>query len=110
MRLLSLPRARRAPAPGWSTATASIPLFDGWLDGADVDPEALEDLRRRAAALEGAVGIPLSDVEPVAPISDPGKVVCVGLNYREHASRGRRPAPDQADPVLEVRQCGHRRR
>ena len=65
-----------------------IPLFDGWLDGVDVGPEALEDLRRRAAVLEGAVGVPLADVEVIAPIPDPGKVVCVGLNYREHATEG----------------------
>jgi 2-keto-4-pentenoate hydratase/2-oxohepta-3-ene-1,7-dioic acid hydratase in catechol pathway len=75
-----------------------IPLFDGWLDGSEVGPEALEDLRRRAAVLEGAAGIPLADVEPIAPIPDPGKVVCVGLNYKEHASEGGGPLPTK--PIL----------
>ena len=65
-----------------------IPLIEGLLDGADFDPDALDYLRQRAAALEGAVGIALGDVEPVAPVSEPGKIVCVGLNYRAHATEG----------------------
>ena len=32
------------------------------------------------------------------PIPRPGKIVCVGLNYREHASEGGRPAPTR--PLL----------
>ena len=70
-----------------------IPVFDGFLSGLDLDPEVLGDLRRRAAALEGAVGISLDDVELIAPIPAPGKIVCVGLNYREHATEGGRPPP-----------------
>jgi 2-keto-4-pentenoate hydratase/2-oxohepta-3-ene-1,7-dioic acid hydratase in catechol pathway len=75
-----------------------IPVFDGFLTGLDLDPEALDDLRRRAAVLEGAAGIPLDEVELVAPIPFPGKVVCVGLNYRDHAAEGGRPAPKR--PLL----------
>jgi 2,4-didehydro-3-deoxy-L-rhamnonate hydrolase len=86
------------PGTGLVNGDRLTPLFDGWLAGEDFGPEALEDLRRQAAALEGAVGIPLSDVEPIAPISDPGKVVCVGLNYREHASEGGGPLPTK--PIL----------
>jgi len=33
-----------------------------------------------------------------APVSDPEKVVCVGLNYRDHAEEGGNPIPDT--PVL----------
>jgi len=76
----------------------AIPLIDGWLDHGDLEPEALEDLRRRAAALQGAVGIALDDVELIAPFPDPGKIVCVGLNYREHATEGGRSAPTR--PLL----------
>ena len=66
-----------------------IPVFDGFLSGLDLDPESLDDLRRRAAALEGAVGIQSDEVDLIAPIPLPGKIVCVGLNYREHVGRGR---------------------
>jgi 2-keto-4-pentenoate hydratase/2-oxohepta-3-ene-1,7-dioic acid hydratase in catechol pathway len=75
-----------------------IPVFDGFLTGLDLDPEALEDLRRRAAVLDGAAGIPLDEVELVAPIPFPGKIVCVGLNYRDHAAEGGRPPPTR--PLL----------
>ena len=70
-----------------------IPLFDGFLSGLDLDPESLDDFRRRAATLEGATGIPLDDVDLVAPLTIPGKVICVGLNYRDHVVEGGRPAP-----------------
>ena len=70
-----------------------IPLIDGWLEATDLEPEGLDDLRHRADALEGAVGIALADVELVAPFPDPGKIVCVGLNYREHVAEGGRPGP-----------------
>jgi 2-keto-4-pentenoate hydratase/2-oxohepta-3-ene-1,7-dioic acid hydratase in catechol pathway len=75
-----------------------IPLFDGFLSGIDLDPDSLDDFRRRAATLSGAAGIPLDDVELVAPLPIPGKIVCVGLNYREHVAEGGRPGPKR--PLL----------
>lgn len=40
----------------------------------------------------------LDQVEQLAPVGDPGKDVCVGLNYRNHAEEGDNPIPDE--PVL----------
>jgi len=34
----------------------------------------------------GAPSHPLSAVEVLVPIPDPGKIVCIGLNYRKHAA------------------------
>jgi 2-keto-4-pentenoate hydratase/2-oxohepta-3-ene-1,7-dioic acid hydratase in catechol pathway len=75
-----------------------IPLFDGFLTGMDLDPDSLDDFRRRAATLEGAAGIPLDDVELVAPLPVPGKIVCVGLNYSDHVAEGGRAGPTR--PLL----------
>jgi 2-keto-4-pentenoate hydratase/2-oxohepta-3-ene-1,7-dioic acid hydratase in catechol pathway len=75
-----------------------IPLFDGFLTGMDLDPDSLDDFRRRAATLDGAAGIPLDDVELVAPLPVPGKIVCVGLNYSDHVAEGGRPGPTR--PLL----------
>ena len=75
-----------------------VPILDWFLTGIDLDPEALDDMRRRAAALDGAVGINLDDVEIIAPFPVPGKIVCVGLNYREHVAEGGRPGPTR--PLL----------
>ncbi|QPV62014.1 fumarylacetoacetate hydrolase family protein [Halosimplex litoreum] len=38
------------------------------------------------------------DLDRHAPVTDPEKVVCVGLNYRDHAEEGGNPIPDT--PVL----------
>ena len=65
-----------------------IPLLDGTLADFDLDPEALDELGRRAAALEGAAGLPVDELELIAPFPTPGKIVCVGLNYREHVTEG----------------------
>lgn len=50
------------------------------------------------AETTGAGLLDADAVEPLAPVDDPGKVVCVGLNYRDHAEEGDNPIPDE--PVL----------
>ena len=73
-------------------------------------PRATRDLlgqwnwRRKAAlaveyARETGIGrYDADDLDRHAPVRDPGKVVCVGLNYRDHAEEGDNPIPDE--PVL----------
>lgn len=39
-----------------------------------------------------------SEIDSHAPVTDPGKVVCVGLNYRDHAEEGDNLVPET--PVL----------
>jgi 2-keto-4-pentenoate hydratase/2-oxohepta-3-ene-1,7-dioic acid hydratase in catechol pathway len=43
-------------------------------------------------------GTPIDELELLAPVPRPGKVIAVALNYREHASEGGRDAPPA--PVL----------
>ena len=63
----------------------------------DVGPRALEALR--AAADPGRIadeGRPLDEIELLAPVPRPGKVVAIGRNYREHVDEegaDRPPAP-----------------
>src|SRR3954468_24177097 len=45
----------------------------------------VEDLRGRLGDT-GAPSHPVSSVRLLAPIPDPGKIVCIGLNYRKHAA------------------------
>jgi 2,4-didehydro-3-deoxy-L-rhamnonate hydrolase len=42
--------------------------------------------------------LPLSSVRLLAPVPNPGKVVCIGLNYRDHARESGQPLPEE--PVL----------
>ena len=53
----------------------------------------------RAAALEAAAelesaAIPLADVRLGPPIPDPEKILCMGLNYRDHAAESNLPLPE----------------
>lgn len=74
-------------------------LDNEWLAKAGALCEEVEhDFVRREALSENGSIVSISDVQLLAPISRPGKMVCVGLNYREHAAEGNRPAP--TSPVL----------
>jgi 2-keto-4-pentenoate hydratase/2-oxohepta-3-ene-1,7-dioic acid hydratase in catechol pathway len=53
----------------------------------------VEDLRARIGDT-GAPSHPLSAVRLLAPIPDPDKIICIGLNYAKHAAEGRQEIPD----------------
>jgi 2-keto-4-pentenoate hydratase/2-oxohepta-3-ene-1,7-dioic acid hydratase in catechol pathway len=55
---------------------------------------AAEALGELAAAAAGGDGVPLAAVELLPPVPDPEKIVCIGLNYRDHAAEGRLEPPD----------------
>lgn len=59
-------------------------------------PDLVEHLRG-AAPTEGAP-VPVAGLTLRAPVPRPGKIVCVGLNYRDHASETGKPVP--TEPVL----------
>lgn len=50
-----------------------------------------------APAVE-APAVPVCDVELLAPIPRPGKIICLGQNYRDHAIERGKPIP--TEPVL----------
>lgn len=69
-------------ALGLDVATVRGLLTDGLLD--------------RLAAADGgsgSEGVPLAEVELLPPVPDPEKIVCIGLNYRDHAAEGRQEPP-----------------
>ena len=69
-----------------------------WFGDLSFNVEDLEPMRASAAPLAGAVGLPVHDLEPGLPLVQPGKVICVGLNYREHVAEGGREP--RSRPVL----------
>jgi len=54
---------------------------------------AADELPGLAAAVAGAAGVPVAEVELLPPVPDPEKIVCIGLNYRDHAAEGRQEPP-----------------
>jgi 2-keto-4-pentenoate hydratase/2-oxohepta-3-ene-1,7-dioic acid hydratase in catechol pathway len=59
---------------------------------------ALDEIRRHAS---DAPDLPLSAVKLLPPIPNPDKIVCVGLNYKEHAAEAGAAIPEF--PMLFVR-------
>ncbi len=65
------------------------------------------------------VALPLNSVRLHAPIADPGKIICIGLNYKDHAEEAGMPIPpeppmfpkwsnailDPGEPILRPRGC-----
>ena len=61
--------------------------------------ETAEDLVEKAVDSDvAAVSVPLSDVMLLAPIAFPPKIICLGLNYFDHAAETNSAVPDE--PVI----------
>ena len=83
------------------TAPIAAALFPGdstraFLEGGAATQDAL------AAILDSVksgsvqpVAHPLGSVRLHAPIADPGKFICIGLNYKDHAAETGNPAPKE---------------
>jgi 2-keto-4-pentenoate hydratase/2-oxohepta-3-ene-1,7-dioic acid hydratase in catechol pathway len=63
----------------------------------ELGPAALEHARQ-AAARPDAVRYEAGRVKFLPPVPDPRKIVCIGLNYRDHAAESGAPIP--REPVL----------
>lgn len=64
--------------------------------------EVFDKVEGDAGALEEAKShgclVPARDAYWFAPVPRPGKIICIGLNYRDHAAESNLPLPDR--PVL----------
>jgi acylpyruvate hydrolase len=94
MRIVSFRQAHNASwgllVPGGVVAVerldASLPrTLRGLLADASRGPGLLPTLQQQAA---GLTPTPLADVELLPCIPDPGKIVCLGVNYIDHAKEG----------------------
>ena len=59
---------------------------------------AMLQAAKEAAGRPGAVRIPAAGVKLLPPIPDPPKIICMGLNYRDHAAETGAKIP--SEPVL----------
>ena len=82
---------------------------DGYVDLNKADPRVPhcikmllaggpEGLQLAEAALETGISMPPESVKLLAPVPSPEKVICVGVNYAEHAREGGMEPPDR--PVI----------
>jgi 2-keto-4-pentenoate hydratase/2-oxohepta-3-ene-1,7-dioic acid hydratase in catechol pathway len=77
----------------------SYPGGFGRVDGEAVVPMGPDLVEYLATGrVEDGEPVALSDVVLLAPVPRPGKVVAIGLNYRDHAAESEQPIPEE--PIL----------
>lgn len=74
-----------------SLASAGYPTGAAFLAGGDA---ALQAARALLESGSDADSLPLDEVELLAPVLKPGKILCVGLNYRDHAIESKMAIPE----------------
>src|SRR5881296_2569305 len=73
---------------GEIAATLVPPSTRAFLEGGPAAEEAV-------AGIKEWVTVPASSARLHAPIADPGKFICIGLNYRDHAEETGNPIPKE---------------
>ena len=97
MRFISFTRDNRL---GLAAAADASSLFHGWMEGDPGYPGTLESLiavgNLAAAARELSAGpvISLEAIGFMPPLSSPGKIICIGLNYADHSAESGIKQPD----------------
>ncbi|HEX3314667.1 MAG TPA: fumarylacetoacetate hydrolase family protein [Gemmataceae bacterium] len=102
---------RLATVRTWAGPRAAVLVGDHLVDVHAVDPGVPPTVRQileggpatlqaalHAAQRSEAFKIPVADAQFVAAVHDPHKIVCIGLNYKDHAAESGVPIPK--DPVL----------
>src|SRR2546430_14117840 len=81
--------ARRGVVRAQEIAATLVPQSTrGFLEGGAASHEAV-------ASITEWVTVPASSARLHAPITDPGKFICIGLNYRDHAEEANQPIPKE---------------
>jgi len=81
--------ARRGVVRAQEIAAALVPASTrGFLEGGAASQDAV-------AGITEWVTLPRTAVRLHAPIADPGKFICIGLNYRDHAEETGNPIPKE---------------
>lgn len=102
---------RLATIHTWAGPRAAVLQDDHYIDlhatEADLPPSVRLLLEGGPPALRAALEVaqradavryPAAEVKLLAPIVDPRKIICIGLNYRDHAAESGAPIPKE--PIL----------
>jgi 2-keto-4-pentenoate hydratase/2-oxohepta-3-ene-1,7-dioic acid hydratase in catechol pathway len=78
-----------------AAAGQAVPFFASTADFLNVGSEALDFARKLVAdARAGRASFPLKSVELGPPVPKPGKIIALGLNYRDHAGEANFKVPE----------------
>jgi 2-keto-4-pentenoate hydratase/2-oxohepta-3-ene-1,7-dioic acid hydratase in catechol pathway len=96
MRLISFIKNNKTSAGLLSISQKSVFPIDGYVDAltflAAGEP-AWAAVAKRANTGSREELIPLSEVALLSPLPRPGKILCIGVNYRDHAVETKLPLP-----------------
>lgn len=87
---------------GWAVHDPATDSWHGTTTDSDVYPGTMDALIRKGGdALADAAGVmarqtavDLADVQFLAPVANPPKIICVGLNYKDHSEESGFSQPD----------------
>ncbi|HEX4066699.1 MAG TPA: fumarylacetoacetate hydrolase family protein [Acidobacteriaceae bacterium] len=91
MKLITFRRGEHEPRPGLLVGESVVDL--GALGFADTLPLLHSDTWVIGVEAERSPRIPLSQVTLLAPLPQPRRIFCVGLNYRDHAVESKMEVP-----------------
>ena len=99
------------PADRPSNPLAWFDTSEKWFQASrDTAVRFERDANARAEAREKGWLVPSQDAYWFAPVPRPGKIVCVGLNYRDHAAESESRCPGNAGDLFKVLELCHRAR
>lgn len=91
---MRLMRYRQDGREGWAVQMAASTAWRGATEGAEGYPGSLDEAIRRgreavataARVMQGMPAIELDRIDFLPPVAEPRKIICVGLNYRDHTA------------------------
>jgi 2-keto-4-pentenoate hydratase/2-oxohepta-3-ene-1,7-dioic acid hydratase in catechol pathway len=102
---------RLATIQTWAGPRAAVQRGDSFVDVHATDPDVPPSVRQildggpevlraaeQVAERAEAIAYETAKVKFLAPVHDPQKIVCIGLNYRDHAAESGSPIPKE--PIL----------
>ena len=78
-----------------AAADAGVTAPDSMTEAIRGGPAALDQLRQVVAGAGAGATIPEAEISYAPAVPDPGKILCVGANYRKHAEEAGLPLPEQ---------------
>ena len=95
--IVDLPAGYEVIAGEQLPVAAAMESLLTWEGGLELARQLEAEAKGGLASLAGAV-LPLEEVRLKAPLLHPNKIICIGLNYRDHAAEANLPLPQE--PVI----------
>jgi 2-keto-4-pentenoate hydratase/2-oxohepta-3-ene-1,7-dioic acid hydratase in catechol pathway len=92
------PRAALAVADGYIDLHATDPGLPACMKSLLAASPAIRKAAADTASSKNAVKYTANAVKLLPPVPNPSKILCIGLNYRDHALEGGKPIPEE--PVI----------